>query len=165
MQTSYVGDKEPELTGQSIFLAGPTPDTFSKVKSWRGEAVKILGEFGFNGSVYIPERRFDFFTGKRLPEDVFNGLYVEQVEWEEDHLKRAAVIVFWVPRDLKKLPGLTTNIEWGRWENSGTIVFGAPVMAEKMRYIRYYVKKLQIPAAFTLRGTLSLAMKMLEDKK
>jgi len=163
MRAIYVGDEELELKDKSIFLAGPTPNTLSNRKSWRGEALKILAELGFNGLVFVPERQ-GFFNGKKLPEDIFRGLYNEQVEWEEDHLKRATCIAFWIPRDLKNLPGFTTNIEWGRWENSGKIVLGAPVSADKMRYIRYYAKKFNIPSAFTLRGTMLLATKMVDEK-
>ncbi|MEK7512227.1 MAG: nucleoside 2-deoxyribosyltransferase domain-containing protein [Patescibacteria group bacterium] len=164
MRVVYVGDKEEEVVGKSIFLAGPTPDIMSHKKSWRGEAIIILEELGFTGSVFIPERRDGTFTGQKLPEDVFKGLWVEQAEWEEDHLKRATCIAFWIPRDLKKLPGFTTNIEWGRWESSGKIVLGAPASADKMRYIRYYAKKLNIPSAFSLRGTMLLATKMADER-
>lgn len=163
MRIIYVGDEEEKVAGKSIFLAGSTPDILSRRKSWRGEAIEILSELGFDGVVFVPERLV-FFTGEKLPEDVFKGLYEEQIEWEEEHLKRATCIAFWIPRDLKKMTGFTANIEWGRWENSGKIVFGAPVSAAKIRYIRYYAKKLNIPSAFSLRGTMLLATKMVDEK-
>lgn len=129
-----------------VFLAGPTPRSVN-VKSWRPEAIKLFGELGFEGTLLIPEDR--------------NGLildYGNQVEWEEEGLIRADCIMFWIPRNIDTLPGFTTNIEWGTWHKSGKVILGAPQGAPKMRYIRYYANKLNIPNTYHLMNTINLVM-------
>lgn len=110
-------------------------------------------KFGFNGSLFIPER---------LVEEKFD--WESQVKWEEEHMNAADCILFWIPRNLENMPGFTTNVEWGRWENSGKVVLGAPDWAKKMGYIRYYAKKHGVPIAETLEETVRLAIEMVEAK-
>lgn len=100
--------------GPSIFLAGPTPRS-DDVTSWRKGAIELL-QHRFSGTVLVPEDR----TWE------FKCSYDEQVEWEEKGLKRACCIMFWVPREPKLMPGLTTNDEWGAWKKSGKFVWGNP---------------------------------------
>lgn len=69
----------------------------------------------------------------------------------------------WVPRDRETLPGLTTNAEWGVWQDSGKIVFGAPKGAWKTRYLRHYAKKLGVPAATTLFDTVKATVDYIGD--
>src|SRR5581483_11776507 len=95
---------EEIVTHRSIFLAGPTPRS-SHVKSWRPEAINILRESNFSGTVLVPERRD--WTVK------FD--YIEQVEWEWKGLEDCSIIVFWVPRDLQTMPAFTTNVEFGSY--------------------------------------------------
>ena len=58
----------------------------------------------YNGIVYIPECvhsiQFD---------------YNRQVLWERKGLENAKNIVFWIPRNMVDMPGLTTNIEFGMY--------------------------------------------------
>ena len=150
MRRVFAREPFEDLVGPSIFLAGPTPRS-ADVPSWRPKAFELLEELGFEGTVFAPEDskfspRFD---------------YMDQVEWEEAGLTRADVIVFWVPRELKTMPGFTTNIEWGRWCDSGKVVLGAPVDAPKLAYMRYYATKLNVPQADTLKGTLQAALQLL----
>jgi hypothetical protein len=135
---------EPIPSGPSIFLAGPTPRN-PVDRTWRPEALRLLADF--DGFVFCPET--DAWG--------WHGNFGEQVEWEEAALKAATVIVFWVPRELLKMPGFTTNIEFGNWMGSGKVVFGAPPRAPKTGYMRYYCEKLGIPQADTLKDTLGLA--------
>ena len=148
----YAGEKAPGSFSQSIFLAGPTPRR-PEVRSWRPEALRFLREFGYEGVVFVPEYRED---GVRV---VYSD-YVTQVEWEEKHLNMSDCILFWIPRDMKTMPGLTTNDEWGVWKDSGKVVFGTPPNAEKVNYQRYYAEKLKIPYADALSLTVSLALLM-----
>jgi len=137
---------------KSIFLAGPTPRS-KEVQSWRPEAIEFLKEAGFDGVVFSPEPRG---TG-------WHGEYTDQIEWEEQCLHRADCILFWIPRNLKTLPGFTTNDEWGFWKASGKVVFGAPLDAPKVKYQRYYAIKLKVPNANSLRETVHLAMEMISS--
>lgn len=160
MEVVYTGDEMPESFTKSIFLAGPTPRNKEEVESWRPDALKLLEDMGFDGVVFVPEDR----------EGVFKKDYDDQIEWEEKYLNIADCIVFWVPRDLSldskdfpKMAAFTTNVEFGRWYDSGKIVFGAPEDAEKVSYLKYYADKCKAPVADTLTETLQNAMEMLEN--
>lgn len=133
-----------------IFLAGPTPRE-DGVPSWRPEAIRLLEEAGFEGTVLTPED-----AGGGRAHD-----YVDQIEWEEQALDCATVIMFWIPRELEKMPGFTTNIEWGEWYQSGKVVLGAPYDAPKMRYLLYKADKYGVPVSRTLPGTVEAALGLL----
>jgi len=133
---------------RSIFLAGPTVRSRNDL-SWRPAALYYLMYQQFKGQVFVPEPP---------PGEKWNWEYEQQVEWEEKCLEAAKCILFWIPRTLDKMPGFTTNIEFGRWYRSGKIVVGWPEDAVKMRYIDYYRKKLDIPKADTLYDTVILAL-------
>ena len=117
-------DQEVSKEEKSIFLAGPTPRS-KDVESWREEACKILEKNGFDGVVYIPE-----CSNHKPKED-----YVEQAQWEREALSNAKVIVFWIPRKLPEMPGLTTNVEFGYWLHTGKVLYGRPDGAEKIKYL------------------------------
>lgn len=139
----------------SIFLAGPTPRR-ADVQSWRAEALCLLTGplLRYGGDVFIPEDRG---VGG------MHGVYEEQLAWETEGLRRADVIVFWVPRDMATLPGLTTNDEWGFWKASGKVVFGAPKEAVSVRYQRSYCEQHGIPCFSTLEDTLRAATTMIGE--
>lgn len=132
----------------SIFLAGPTPRD-KVTQSWRTKAIdQLIRLNGFKGTIFIPEDRSGFTDG--------NFEYDDQINWEEAALKSASTIVFWVPRELEKMPAFTTNIEFGYWiaKDPGKIVFGSPVDAPKMNYLRFYCEKLGIPNFYSMEETL-----------
>jgi len=123
---------------KAIFLAGPTyriksnttitSEGFDVPKSWREDALQYLSIKGFDGIVYLPE-----WENNTKP----NGwTYTKQVEWEVAAMNASDYTLFWIPREMKDLPGLTTNIEFGEWLHSNRIVVGAPDTAEKMEYIK-----------------------------
>ena len=118
-ETVLKGDK-------SIFLAGPTPRSMD-VDTWRNEATNILNELGFRGIVYVPEKEFDDRT--------FD--YNNQVWWEREALHNATTIVFWIPREIKTMPGFTTNVEFGYWlsKNSDKVIYGRPDESQKNKYL------------------------------
>jgi hypothetical protein len=148
MEIIYARESFPTAGGSSIFLAGPTPRD-PEIPSWRPSALAILAQLGFEGHVFVPEDRngrWDHVT------------YEDQVEWEEKALNRADVIVFWVPREMKTLPALTTNVEWGVWGDSGKVVIGRPSEAAHMGYLTYYARKYKVPLSSTLRDTLLNAL-------
>jgi len=122
----YSDQKLPTKIVKTIFLAGPTPRN-NNVESWRKEAIDIFRSKGFNGHLLIPEPS----NGK------FEHEYTDQINWELEAMNMADVILFWIPRDLKDMPAFTTNVEFGKWVESGKIVFGFPEEAEKMRYLEY----------------------------
>lgn len=160
MEVVYAGEEMPKKFTKSIFLAGPTPRNKKEVESWRPDALQILEDKGFDGVVFVPEPR----------NRVFKHSYDDQVEWEEKYLNVADCIVFWVPRDIEpdskgypKMAAFTTNVEFGTWQSSGKIVFGAPPEATKNGYLKYYAEKYNVPVSETLVNTIDDAMEMLGE--
>lgn len=134
----------------SIFLAGPTPRS-KDVQSWRPEAVSILGQMGFDGSVLIPERR----------DRSIKIEYQDQVEWEDEGLAKCTVVAFWVPRELTTMPAFTTNVEFGRFVGVKPTVYGRPDSAPKNRYLDWlYQKKTGKTPLKTLQETLRAAVEI-----
>lgn len=148
----YTREAPPESFNKAIFLAGPTPRS-KRTASWRPEALRLLEELGYDGVVFVP----DPIDGE------WKHDYIDQVEWEEQCLHMADCILFWVPRELKKMPAFTTNTEWGVWQNSGKVVFGAPPNAVKVRYQHYYATKLKVPTADTLQETVQAAIDLIGE--
>ena len=160
MEVVYTGEEMTTKITKSIFLAGPTPRNKDEVESWRGDALEILRDKGFNGTVFVPEGR----------DGEFKLDYDDQVGWEEKYLNVADCIVFWVPRDLEpdskgypKMAAFTTNVEFGTWQSSGKIVFGAPPKATKNGYLKHYAEEYNVPVSESLVATLDDALDMLED--
>jgi hypothetical protein len=125
----------------SIFLAGPNPRQ-PEVPSWRPEAVDILRQLWTGPgtlAVFVPEG-----AG-------YQPLSYDRHEWETRWLSTVDVIAFWVPRNMKTMPALNTNIEFGRWESSGRMVFGAPPEAKHVGYMRECAQRHQGPTASTLK--------------
>ena len=133
MQVYYSDEPFPKMVDKaSIFLAGPTPRGES-VESWRPHALELLKMTGFNGDVFVPERRdwkvkFD---------------YTDQVEWEEKGLKYANKIVFWVPRKAPNMLALTTNLEFGYSvaTRPDAVIYGRPDEAENIRYLDWFFER------------------------
>jgi len=157
MQVIYYKEEMPDKVTSSIFLAGPSlrPENKGDNESWRKAAIRILEDKGYNGIVFCPENREGNF------DDDHN--YEETVKWEDKHLHVADCILFWIPRDLEKLPGFTTNDEWGFWKSTGKVVLGAPTEAVKVKYQKYYAKEYNVPFSTSLPETIQLAMEQIGD--
>ncbi len=168
MDIVYAQEPLPDRVVKTIFLAGPTPRT-ANVRSWRPEALRMLANRGYDGTVFCPEDRAI---------DGMHGDYDAQIAWERDAMERADCIVFWVPRDLTvtravapdasaeeaiRFPAFTTNVEWGRWEDSGKVVLGFPPDAPNTRYLAAYADRYGVPRADTLEGTIAHALAMVGD--
>lgn len=118
----------------------------------RPEALKAV-EAAWTGAgelvVFVPEPR----DGKPLKYD--------HHAWEDHRLAIVDVILFWVPRDMQHLPGLTTNVEFGRWEASGRVVLGAPPTAAHVGYLRECAARNGAPVTETLDDAAAAAMAMI----
>jgi len=140
----------------SVFLAGPTPRD-PGVPSWRPEAIELFRSMGHDGWIFVPEavdRRWDWNAD-------------DQLHWEQRHLEQASVIMFWIPRSEDKLPGLTTNLEFGMWISAdpGRVVFGAPADAWKMKPLEHYGRVHGVKRHWTLPETVDAAMARLFDQE
>jgi hypothetical protein len=156
---AYAQEDAPASWDAAIFLAGPTPRS-PDVASWRPDAVEALRRRWLDGGdagrlvIFVPEAR----------EGGFTGAWETQVEWEDASLHAADVIAFWVPREMGTLPGLTTNVEWGRWEASGKVVLGTPPDAPATRYLRHYADRHGVPTSDTLDATMDSALALLAER-
>lgn len=123
-------DEEVIINEKSIFLAGPLPRK-SGIKNWKEEVFKYLKELNYNGVVYIPEKRNN---------EIIDG-DLDQTNWEIEAMKKAKIILFWVPRKFPDMLGLTTNVEFGLWLTSGKIVYGRPDNAYMTEYLDLMYEK------------------------
>lgn len=151
MQYVYARESfEGHEQAPSIFLAGPIPRS-DEIASWRPEACRLLKAYAFDGTIFVPESR----SGKSAVE------YDFLIPWKKRGLDLATVILFWVPRDLEKLPGFTTNIEWGRctikypWK----LIAGFPASAPKMGYFGEDAREHNIPLHHDLESVCHLAIR------
>lgn len=154
MTVTLVMAREPLPTGPSVFLAGPTPDKSVPVPSWRPDALAVLAD-RWTGeqplTVLSPESR----DGARADR------YEDQVDWETDARAAADAILFWIPRDLKTMRGMTTNVEFGLDVTSGRAVLGCPPDCpnpERNRYLIYVARRHGVPVHETLHDTVTAAL-------
>jgi len=70
-----------------------------------------------------------------------------------------------VPRDLRTMPALTTNVEYGRYVDGGKVVLGFPEGAPKMRYLEWlgHDSPADVPVYHTLLETLANAIGLLME--
>jgi 8-oxo-dGTP pyrophosphatase MutT (NUDIX family) len=147
MQVVHAGQPFPPSWSMAVFLAGPTPRS-PEVPSWRPEALELLAAAGFRGAVFVPEPA----SGERFPD------HDDQAEWERQGLTLADRILFWVPRDLRTMPALTTNVEFGRWCTSGKAVLGYPPSAPHNNYLGWLAGTEEVPVLHSLRETVAAAV-------
>lgn len=131
----------------TIFLAGPTPRDID-TNSWRPDALKLLEKHKFNGIVYVPENRI--FTD--------NYDYDYQVEWEWNAIETSTAIIFWVPRELEKMPAMTTNVEFGHYVKNGRVVLGYPKDTPKMKYLHSLGDRYSVPIHHNLEEVILTAI-------
>jgi len=169
MEVIYAREPFPDRWTKSVFLAGPTPRKGGP-PSWRPEALRLLEALGYDGVVFVPEDRG--LGGCAIaPES-----YKPQILWEDEGLRRADVIVFWVARDLTlvpksdpserdemKMPAFTTNIEWGEYFDSGKVALGYPKGTPKVGYFETKAEWLRVPVAHDLEDTLKRALAMIGE--
>lgn len=151
----HAGENPPDTWQASIFVAGPMPRD-PNLPSWRPDVIHLL-RAGWNQPgtlvVFVPEAR-----DRHRPDPG----YISQL-WEERWMAVADVILFWVPRDMKTLPGLNTNLEFGRNEATGRIVLGLPPHAVSVHYLRRAAETHGAPVRDTLAATVTAALDLVAD--
>ena len=153
MKIVYAQEEFPEAFSKSIMLCGPTPRD-EGVNSWRPEAIRILEKLKYDGIVFIPEIKNN---------KDFSYEWEPQVQWEHDAMEMSDCVLFWIPRDMNTLPGLTTNDEWGTYKKSGKVILGCPDDAVKTEYQKHYAKSLTVPFNNTLEATITAALEFVEN--
>ncbi|MDV9188207.1 nucleoside 2-deoxyribosyltransferase domain-containing protein [Streptomyces sp. SR27] len=146
--------REPIPAGPKVFLAGPTPDKKLPVPSWRPEALALITAQWTSPeplTVLTPESR-DGVRAER---------YEHQVDWETEARASSTAILFWIPRDMRTMPGMTTNVEFGLDVSSGRAVLGCPPDCphpERNRYLIYVARRHGVPVRETLTDTVAEAL-------
>ncbi|MER8119158.1 nucleoside 2-deoxyribosyltransferase domain-containing protein [Streptomyces sp. NPDC094031] len=149
--------REPIPAGPSVFLAGPTPDKSAPVPSWRPEAARLLAEQWAGEqplTVLSPESR----NGERADR------YETQVDWETAARDAATAVLFWIPRDMRTLPGMTSNVEFGLDAPSGRAVLGCPPDCpnpERNRYLIHVAYRHAVPVCTTLAKTVAASLALI----
>lgn len=151
----YASEQPPDSWQASVFVAGPMPRD-PTAPSWRPDALRLLAD-GWTGPgtlvVFVPEAR-----DRHQPQPG----YISQ-DWEERWMAIADVILFWVPRRMPDLPGLNTNIEYGRTEASGRVVLGLPPDAVSVHYLRRGAEAHGVPVRDALDTTIDAALAAIGD--
>lgn len=136
----------------SVFLAGPTPEAGGPVPSWRPAAIDMLRAATTGPlTVLTPESR----GGVRAES------YDHQFQWETAARASADVVLFWIPRDLEHMPGMTTNVEFGHDIGTGRVVLGCPPDCpnpERNRYLIALARHYGAPVCETLADTVRTAL-------
>lgn len=124
MHVVYANEALPSKVTKSLFLAGPSPRD-AETPSWRPDALKALEAAGYDGHVFYPE-----------PREGAKPDYDSQMKWEQDAMNASDVVFFWIPREMKKMPALTTNNEFGIWStlDPARVFLGAPEGAPHTSY-------------------------------
>lgn len=163
MQLVFSDQALPSSVTKSLFLAGPSPRTLDEIE-WRQEAIRVLKELNYDGTVFVPVPSYRFQEGRL---DAATWDYTNQVSWEVAARKMADVIAFWIPRVIDRtkedlgMPGLTTNFEMGEDLHSAKLVYGRPDYAVKCRYLDMRAQEFGLPVHRTLDGLLRDAVSRL----
>lgn len=143
----------------SIFLAGPTPRS-PDIKSWRPEALSILRNLGFTGTICIPETEDGVWNADK---------YEEQIEWELQNLYNSFRL-FWIPRNMDNMPGMTTNVEFGLFHSYHTpyshremACLGYPKDVPHIKYLDYLARKSKLRISHTLEETCQNILLVIKD--
>lgn len=86
-----------------------------------------------------------------------------QMGWETDARAKAGAILFWIPRDLRTLPGFTTNVEFGLDVTTGRAVLGCPPDCpnpERNRYLIWLAGRHGVDVCETLEGTVAAVLRI-----
>ena len=162
MKLVFADDSLPTEVTKTIFLAGPNPRYKNGdviLRTWRHDVLDELERIGYDGHVFIPMPIGSFY-GETVSGAVSD--YDHQIEWEDAAMMRADVILMWVDRT-STLRGMTTNIEFGRYLDSGRLIYGRPENADGCRYLDEQIKKRRKEAYSTITAIVKEADWRLRD--
>lgn len=133
-----------------IFLAGPTSRDGIPDYMWRKDAIFFLRTFGYEGKILIPEPRGYSYLADRNDDDFTDSHNIHQ--WEYDGIHRCDALVFWIPRNLEQLLGITTNRELGQaleraktsQDFSRSLFIGWPKNAKKMGSMNFELEQAEV---------------------
>lgn len=146
MDVIHASQAFPQAVTRTIFLAGPAPND-ANGPSWRREALNFLAEQGYDGTVFDPEPA----------DDVMRHADGDQRAWEQEGLRRADCIVFWIPCQLDTKSSFIAHVDLGAWLRSGKVVLGSPD-ALNLRYFRQLADDAPVILTSTLAATVESAL-------
>lgn len=163
-QEILIAPEYKELSGPSIFLAGP----IQGAPDWQADAIEILKKMSSEIHITSPRRPTRAF-GEFSEKD-----YHAQVEWEHHYLDYAAehgVILFWLAKEAKQIAGRayaqTTRFELGEaiarhYLKGIKVVVGIEEGFSNARYLRKTIntKAPNVPILDTLEATCRAAVDM-----
>lgn len=150
MHLVYALQPFPRTFHRSLYLAGPTPRG-PTVPSWRPHAVHLLHALAYDGVVFLPES----LDGQRRGDDD------QHMAWELEAMRRADVLLFWIPAERDTFPAYTTRVEFGCHLHTGKITLGIPRDAYKTRYIAKLAQYHHLRVHQTLPETVAAALAQL----
>lgn len=151
--TEYLNFKNcHNLRYKNIFLAGPCYR--NRHTNWRKRFASLLN---IDCNLFIPE--FRNYKNKKYNEIPFEQIY----KWEDWYLRTSDAIVFWVNRT-DKLPGLTTNVEFGKYYKYHSVIYGRPKNAKNIRYLDIMYKETYKPIFNSLTGIANYINRKFGDK-
>lgn len=152
----------------SVFLAGP-----SSHERWRPEAIRLLREGGFKGTIVVPEFRDGVFRKERF-DDGKPGTIPKMtraseniMRWETDGIDNATVLVVWMPytdfADDRKWTGLSTRGESSRAIEAKRrgLVLGMPDDAFRSGQDRFHAHRRGLLIHASLQETIAAALREL----
>lgn len=154
MEIIFSDQALPARMTKSLFLAGPSPRSLEEL-DWRHEAVQVLRDQGFDGTVFLPVPSYRFNAGVQ-DRGTAGWSYDNQVAWEVEARKMADIVVFWVPRVIDRnkvdlgMPAFTTNFELGEDLHTGKVAYGRPDTAERCKYLDKRIEEIGQPVHTTL---------------
>jgi hypothetical protein len=128
-----------------LFLAGPIPRNENS-KCWRDKAIKIIKKELKNEIYKSLDFKLDVLTPVIDFKAVDEQTLYKQVEWEKEAMNIAHNIVFWIPRKIPEMIGMSTQFELGYWysKNYKKISVGIPSDADKVRYLKEFMNDIPI---------------------
>lgn len=156
MEVIYTGE-ENKNNKKTCFLAGPTPRD-KNVLSWRKEAISLFESLGYDEALYVPEIR------EKPYYDMEDN--TSEMDWDQNALENADIVMFWIPRNTTDMLGLSTNVEFGYLLNKGNIIYGRPESAVRCEFLDYlYKEKLGKDYKNTLEDLVKEGIKTIKDVK
>lgn len=152
----YEHERLPDFLGGRIYLAGPTSRENQRT-AWRVRALNLLARA--SAVVISPEFSDGDFDAHKEARFCVSQHGAEKIlDWETRMMRRADVILFWMPFS-DELPGFTTRCEFMREITArvSRVVAGMPPEAVHSSYIRYHAAKKQLGFHETLEETVAAA--------
>ena len=149
----YANQRIPVSASKSIFLVGSTYYPNRNIDSWRTTALNYLKNKDFKGYVFIPEIENSYET---------DLTYNNHLEWEEHALKKADIIIFWLPNKLENLDIEYLKLGYLLAKFPEKLILVNMDNSRDNHYLKYYCDNLNIPQCSSLEETLNLVMEKLK---